>query len=95
MIYTKRVNGVAVRANRKMTTIAGSKIYFADGSWCDVATGEIVAQKGATISFSEKKPPRRRTRNLTASNGSVVAGNITGCIVSTGRGNVIIGGRRY
>jgi len=88
MISVKTVNGVSVSSNKKITAIIRSKVLFDDGSWCDVSTREIVAQRGATITLSGNKKSRRGDGNVVASNGSVVVGNLTGSVVITG-GNVV------
>lgn len=35
------VNGVGVESNKPVASIINSMVFFEDGSWCDVATGEI------------------------------------------------------
>lgn len=40
------INGKDVYSDKRMTGVVNTKVTFADGSWCDVATGEVV-NKGA------------------------------------------------
>lgn len=40
------INGTDIYSDKQMTGISNSRVTFADGSWCDVATGEVV-NKGA------------------------------------------------
>lgn len=40
------INGQDVYSDKQMIGIVNSKVTFSDGSWCDVATGEVV-NKGA------------------------------------------------
>ncbi len=40
------INGKNVYSDKRMTGIMNTKVTFDDGSWCDVATGEVVS-KGA------------------------------------------------
>ena len=36
------VNGQAVYSDKQVSSIKNTRVNFADGSWCDVATGEVV-----------------------------------------------------
>lgn len=40
------INGKDVYSDKRMTGVVNTKVTFGDGSWCDVATGEVV-NKGA------------------------------------------------
>lgn len=35
------INGVSVYSNKKLTSINDTRVAFSDGSWCDIATGEV------------------------------------------------------
>ena len=42
-----KINGIAVWSDKKgITIIFGTRVDFADGSWCDVGTGEIFHAEG-------------------------------------------------
>lgn len=47
------VNGIKVYSSKQLTGINGSKLTFADGSWCDVSTNQIVNNGPGTISIGE------------------------------------------
>lgn len=36
------INGVSVYSDKSMSGVHNTRVTFADGSWCDVATGEVV-----------------------------------------------------
>jgi hypothetical protein len=36
------INGKDVYSNKRMASVVNTKVTFGDGSWCDVATGEVV-----------------------------------------------------
>lgn len=58
-----RLNGIPVYSDKSIQSIDGTRVTFSDGSWCDVATGEVV-NKGSrymgsglrsSILFSKEK----------------------------------------
>lgn len=45
------VNGVDVYSTKQIGQIINSKVFFTDGSWCDVATSEVVNDGPGSISL--------------------------------------------
>lgn len=45
------VNGVKVYSTKQVSQINNTKIVFTDGSWCDVATNEVVNNGSGSISL--------------------------------------------
>ncbi len=66
--FIANVNGKDVFSDKKMRTIEGTKITFTDGSWCDVATGQIAnsgpgyVNIGAPEGSADEKIDTRTTR---------------------------------
>lgn len=45
------INGKGVYSDKQITDIVNTKVTFNDGSWCDVATGEVVNKGAGYISI--------------------------------------------
>lgn len=42
MALVATINGVQVHSDKRVTNIINTRVEFTDGSWCDVATGQVV-----------------------------------------------------
>jgi hypothetical protein len=42
MALVATINGVQVHSDKQVTSIINTRVEFTDGSWCDVATGQVV-----------------------------------------------------
>lgn len=46
------VNGVQVYSNKSLTSVVNTRVTFTDGSWADVATGQVINNGGGCISLN-------------------------------------------
>ncbi len=51
MSFSATINGVTVESDMNPSVITGTRVEFPDGSWCDVATGQVVNKGRGTISM--------------------------------------------
>jgi hypothetical protein len=56
------INGTPVYSDKSLTSIHNTRVDFSDGSWCDVATGEVSNRGPGYISF-EARPSKAGSGN--------------------------------
>lgn len=64
MQLVANVNGIDVYSDKQVNRINNNKIYFTDGSWCDVATSKVVNRGPGSISLGSPGTKRSKSKKL-------------------------------
>lgn len=60
------INGQKVFSDKRPTSIVNTRVTFSDGSWCDVATGQVVNQGKGAINIGSSGRIKKQLSNRKA-----------------------------